>query len=106
MPTPLGLTVRDNSEKHRFEIDLGDGSFAIADYRLYPRKIVFPHTEVPPAHEGQGLGTLLVRTALAYARHKRLKVVPVCPFFAAHIRKHPEEKDLLDDSWRKRLDLS
>lgn len=95
--------VRDNAEKHRFEIDLGDGSFAIAQYRLPAGKITFTHTEVPPAHEGKGIGSLLVRTALASARDRGLKVIPICPFFAAYIKKHPEEQDLLDPAYRKIL---
>jgi predicted GNAT family acetyltransferase len=97
--------IRDNVEKHRFEIDLGDGNFAIADYVLHPGKIMFTHTEVPPAHQGKGLGTALVKFALASARERGLKVVPICPFFAAYFRKHPEEQDLLDPAYRKVLGL-
>ena len=97
-------SVRDNAEKHRFEIDLGDGSFAIAEYRLRAGKIIFTHTEVPPAHEGRGIGSLLVRTALASAHERGLKVIPICPFFVAYIKKHAEEQDLLDPAYRKILD--
>ena len=97
-------SVRDNREKHRFEIDLGDGSFAIAEYRLRAGKIIFTHTEVPPAHEGRGIGSLLVRTALESARERGLKVIPICPFFVAYIKKHAEEQDLLDPAYRKILD--
>ena len=98
-------TVRDNVEKHRFEIDLGDGSCAIAEYTLSAGKIMFTHTEVPPDHEGQGLGTLLIRTALASARERGLKVIPICPFFAAYMKKHSEEQDLVDPAYRKNLGL-
>ena len=96
-------TVSDNSEKHRFEIDLGGGTFAIAQYTLPAGKIMFTHTEVPPGHEGKGLGTLLIRAALASARERGLLVIPICPFFAAYIRKHSEEQDLLDPGYRKML---
>jgi predicted GNAT family acetyltransferase len=102
----LPYTVRDNVEKHRFEIDLGDGSLAIAQYTLREGKIMFTHTEVPPAHEGKGLGTLLIRSALASARERELKVIPTCPFFAAYIKKHSEEQDLLDPASREVLGLS
>src|SRR4051812_10411213 len=96
-------TVRDNVEKHRFEIDLGDGSRAIAEYTLRAGKIMFTHTEVPPEHEGQGLGTLLIRTALASARERGLQVTPTCPFFAAYMKKNGEEQDLLDPACLKVL---
>jgi len=88
--------VRDNPDKHRFEIDPGDGSLAIAQYILREGKITFTHTKVPPAHEGQGIGTALVRFALASARERGLKVIPLCSFFATYIKRHPEEQDLLD----------
>jgi len=103
MPDAPTRTVRDNSAKHRFEIELGDGSVAVAEYTLPEGKIMFTHTEVPPAHEGQGLGKLLIRTALASARERGLQVIPICPFFAAYIKAHPEEQDLLDPAWRKLL---
>lgn len=98
--------IVDNPEKHRFEADLGDGSVAIAEYKLVPGKIVLIHTEVPPAHEGQGIGSALIRFVLDWARERGLKVIPICPFFAAHIQKHAEVQDLLDPAWRKRLGLS
>ncbi len=96
-------TVRDNPDRHRFEIDLGDGSFAIAEYTLPAGKIMVTHTEVPPTHEGQGLGTALIKFALEWARERSLQVIPICPFFAAYISKHAEEHDLLDPSYRKVL---
>jgi len=98
-------TVRDNIDRHRFEMDLGDGTFAFAEYTLPAGKIMFTHTEVPPAHEGHGIGSLLVRTALASARERELQVIPICPFFAAYIKNHPEEQDLLDPTYRKILGL-
>jgi predicted GNAT family acetyltransferase len=100
------LDVRDNPEKHRFEIDLGDGTFAIAEYNLLTTKIVFTHTEVPTPHEGQGIGTKLIETALASARERNLEVIPICPFFAAYMKKHVDVQDLLDPAYRKILGIN
>lgn len=99
------FAIRDNVEKHRFEADLGDGSFAIAEYNLISGRIVFTHTQVPPAHEGQGIGSALIRFALASARERGLKVVPICPFFAAYLKKHAEQQDMLDPAFRKVVGL-
>jgi predicted GNAT family acetyltransferase len=103
---PSSYTVRDNVEKHRFEIDLGDGTLAIAEYTLPEGKIIFTHTEVPPSHQGKGLGTLLIKAALESARQRGLKVIPICPFVAAYIKARPEEQDLLDPGYRKVLELN
>ena len=99
------LIVRDNPERHRFEIDLGDGSFAIAEYTLPAGKIMFTHTEVPEAHEGKGIGTMLIEFALAATRERGLKVIPICPFFAAYMQEHAGVQDLLDPAWRKKFGL-
>ena len=98
--------VRDNIERKRFEIDLGDGTFAFAQYNLIPGEIIFTHTEVPEAHEGKGLGTALIKAGLAAARERGLKVIPICPFFAAYMRRHEEVQDLLDSAWRTRFGLA
>ncbi len=97
--------VHDNPGRHRFEIDLGDGQFAFAEYTLPEGKIMFTHTEVPESHEGRGLGTELIEAGLAAARDRGLKVIPICPFFAAYIRKHADVQDLLDPAYRKVLGL-
>jgi predicted GNAT family acetyltransferase len=98
--------IRDNAERHRFEIDLGDGSFAFAEYNLIPGKIMFTHTEVPKAHEGKGLGSALIRFGLAEARARGLKVIPICPFFAAYMERHEEVQDLLDETGRRKFGLA
>jgi predicted GNAT family acetyltransferase len=98
--------IRDNPQEQRFEIDLGDGTLAIAEYRLRPGLILFTHTKVPPAHEGQGIGSALIRFALNRARQRGLKVVPICPFFAAYVKRHAEEQDLVAPSYREKLGLN
>ena len=99
------LIVNDNPQRHRFEIDLGEGRFAIAEYTLPAGKIMFTHTEVPEDREGKGIGTMLIRHALDAARQRGLKVIPICPFFAAYMQKHAEVQDLLDPAWRKSFGL-
>ena len=100
----MGDKVTNNEAEHRFEIDLGD-SVAVAVYDREPGKIIFIHTKVPPAHEGQGIGSRLIRAGLQYARDHQLKVVPICPFFAAYMEKHEEVQDLLSPGAREKLGL-
>lgn len=68
---------------------------AFAAYRRSPGTVTFTHTEVPEALEGRGIGAQLVRGALDDARARGEKVVPLCPFVAAYITRHPEYQDLL-----------
>jgi predicted GNAT family acetyltransferase len=99
------VEVLHNQEQHRFEIDLG-GSTAIAAYNLLSHAIMFTHTEVPPEHEGQGIGTMLIEAGLAYAREEGLMVIPVCQFFAAYMKRHADVHDLLDGDQRRILHIA
>jgi hypothetical protein len=42
---------------------------------------------------------------LADARERDLRVIPICPFFAAYMRKHEEVQDLIDPAYRAILGL-
>lgn len=52
---------------------------------------IFFHTEVDPEYGGRGLGGMVVREALADSIRRGLTVVPVCPLFATHLKRHGEE---------------
>ena len=91
-------TVRDNAEKHRFELGLDgqtDGPVAFSNYRRDGTVLTLLHTEVPAALNGKGIGSALVRGELDYARAQGWTVVPVCPFVKAYIAKHAEYADLV-----------
>ncbi|HEY4164921.1 MAG TPA: GNAT family N-acetyltransferase [Dongiaceae bacterium] len=86
--------VRDNSERHRFEIDV-DGVTAIAEYRTRDGVITFTHTGVPEALSGRGIASRLIKGALDQVRARGLKVVSRCSFVTGYMEKHPEYNDLL-----------
>lgn len=85
--------IRDNPARHRYELTL-DGVTAFVLYRRKEGVITFIHTEVPPALGGRGVGSRLARHVLESARAEGLRVIPVCPFIAAWMKKHPEYDDL------------
>jgi uncharacterized protein len=88
--------VRNNREAGRFELDV-DGHLARAEYRQEGDVTVFTHTVVPPALQGQGVGSRLVAGALAQVRAEGGKVRPLCTFVARYIAGHPEWRDLVVD---------
>jgi len=56
--------------------------------------LAFLHTEVDPARQRRGLGSVLVRGALDDARERGVKIVAICPFVEAFVHDHPEYADL------------
>ncbi|HEX5210495.1 MAG TPA: GNAT family N-acetyltransferase [Pseudolabrys sp.] len=87
-------TVRDNTDRHRFELD-AEGHVAFSNYRREGSTLTVLHTEVPAPLNGRGIGSALARGLLDIARAQGLKVRPLCPFVAAYIARHPEYADLL-----------
>ena len=98
------LKVINNTEAGRFEVHLGD-EVAFTEYRLMKSGVLFPHTEVPPAFEGKGVGGALVRAGMAFARERGELVIPVCPFVSAYIIRHPEYHELVHPDYRTALGI-
>ncbi len=90
------VQVVDVPGKMRFEI-LADGELAgFAQYVRKAGRLIFVHTEVDPAFGGRGIGSKLASDALDAARAEGAPVIPLCPFIAEHIEKHPAYADLVD----------
>ena len=87
--------VTNNESESRWEIRLGGDLVGFAAYQRTPDEIVFTHTEIDDAYEGQGLGSRLARGALDDARARGLKVRPLCPFIRGWIKRHPDYADLV-----------
>jgi predicted GNAT family acetyltransferase len=94
------VQVTDNPAESRFEARV-DGELAgFAAYDATDDLIVFTHTEVFDAFEGQGVGSALARGALDEVRSDGTrKVLPRCPFIRGWIEKHPDYQDLVDGSF-------
>ncbi|HLZ98419.1 MAG TPA: GNAT family N-acetyltransferase [Steroidobacteraceae bacterium] len=99
MTNDSDLPVVHNTAAKRFEINL-DGKVAFSKYLLVGEKMIIEHTEVPIELEGKGIAGRIVRTALDYARENKLRVMPLCPFTAGFIHRHPEYQDLVLEGYR------
>ncbi|UQU67112.1 N-acetyltransferase [Couchioplanes caeruleus] len=93
----MDVTVQDNPGRNRFELLLDGEVGGFADYRRRDGAVVVVHSEVDPAHRGQGLGAELARGTLDAFRERGEKVVPACAFFARYVADHPEYGDILTD---------
>ena len=91
----LTMEVVNNKKEFRFEILLPDGEYATLTYRWLKGSMVLMHTFVPPSGRGKGVGGILAKYVLDYARAQGLKVIVYCSFVAKYIKDHPEYNDLV-----------
>ena len=89
------IEVRRNDGDQRYEAWVDGVLAGFADYQVTDVLIVFTHTEVKDAFEGQGVGSAIARYALDDVRSTGThRVLPMCPFIKGWMQRHPEYQDL------------
>ena len=79
--------VSDNVAQSRFELNI-DGHVAYLAYERSPNTLTLVHTEVPAEIRGRHIADRLVEAALAIGRSEGRRLVVVCPFARAYLRRH------------------
>lgn len=88
------IPLVNNELSRQFELTV-DNIKSKIEYELQKDRMFLIHTEVPQALAGKGVGNAIVEKTLQYLETNNLKLVPLCPFVAAYVKKHPEWKNLL-----------
>lgn len=100
------VSVTDNLAEQRYEATI-DGELAgFLQYGLARTRIIHRHTEVLPRFEGAGVGSSLARFALDDALSRGLEVVPICPFVAGWIKRHPEYAEVVTAPLRSQFEAA
>ncbi|MFC4022056.1 GNAT family N-acetyltransferase [Micromonospora sp. GCM10011542] len=95
----MQFTVTDAPSRDRFEARDETGALAgVVTYQLTGGVIAYTHTEIDPEFEGKGVGSTLARAVMDDARARGRTVVPICPFLAGWLGKHPEYEDIVAQS--------
>jgi len=101
----METSVVNNPEARRFEIH-ADGKLAgFVAYERTSEEVSFTHTEIDPAFEGKGLGSILIREVLDATRAEGKSVLPFCPFVRRYVQRHQEYLDLVPTDQRARFGL-
>lgn len=87
------LEVTHNEAEHAFEVWI-DGYRSKLDYILDGKNFVITHVGVYPALRGQGVAGKIVEAGLQYAKQNSLRVIPMCSYAAAYIRRNPRHLEL------------
>ena len=84
----------DNEEAKQYEFHVED-TIPRIEYIKAQNNIYLTHTEVPKELEGKGIGSALVKQVLEDIEKKDLTLVPLCPFVALYIKRHPDWRKLV-----------
>ena len=88
------LEVIHNEAESCFEVWIND-ALSKLEYIHNGNTLTMTHVGVAPEFRGQGVAGRLTQFALDYAKEKSLRVIPMCPYVAAYIRRNPEYKKLI-----------
>ncbi len=80
----------NNEEKKQYEFIIEGHTPRIEYILTKDNKIYLTHTEVPKSLEGKGIASDLVSQTLSAVEASGRKLVPMCPYVAQYIKRHPE----------------
>ncbi len=93
--TNLTINREDGPSGGRYSTKI-DGEEAEMTYsRAGHNRIIIDHTAVPDSMRGLKVGLALVERAVQDARTENFKIIPLCPFAKATLKKHPEWQDVV-----------
>lgn len=90
--TDYELKENESQKKYYFDIE---GQQAFIEYIKAKGNIYLTHTEVSQGLEGKGVASQLVLKVLQVIEREDWRLVPLCPFVATYIKRHPEWKKLV-----------
>jgi hypothetical protein len=87
------IEITQNPAESRFEVWIDD-QLAKLDYMESGDTFVMTHVGVPVEFRGQGIAGVITKAGLEYAKSKSLRVIPMCSYVRAYIKRNPQYADL------------
>ncbi len=91
--TAIPMTNDESSRQFEMEVE---GRIVKMEYELNGTKMFLTCAKVPKSLVEKGVGAELVERVFTYIEENNLKLVPMCAFVTAHLRKHPEWKRIVE----------
>lgn len=86
--------LRDVQAAGRLEMDEA-GLVVFARYRRRDGRLIIDHVEAPPALRGSGASGRFMERLARLARARGEKIVPICGYADAWLRRSAEYRDLI-----------
>lgn len=92
----MDILQEDNGKKGKFFILVNGVQEAEMTYTWAGTdRIIIDHTEVNETLKGKNAGKQMVMKAVDFAREKKIKIIPLCPFAHSVFQKVAEIRDVL-----------
>lgn len=92
----MEILQKDDGKKGMFYIEKSNNILAKMTYVwVGTDRIIIDHTEVSDILSGKGAGKEMLTEAVAFARKKGIKIIPLCPFAKSVFDKVKEINDVL-----------
>ncbi len=92
----MNIQQKDNGKKGSFYVEQNGELLAEMTYVWSGNdKIIIDHTEVSEKLAGKEIGKQLVHKAVEFARERKIKIMPLCPFAKSVFYKIDEYQDVL-----------
>ncbi|WP_026999421.1 GNAT family N-acetyltransferase [Eisenibacter elegans] len=92
----MDVQQEDNGKKGKFFVlENGQQEAEMTYTWAGDSRIIIDHTDVGEALKGKSAGKQMVMQAVAFAREKGIKIIPLCPFAKSVFDKVAEIRDVL-----------
>ncbi|GAL84178.1 hypothetical protein MYP_1406 [Sporocytophaga myxococcoides] len=92
----MDIQNKETEDEGTFFIEEGNERLATMYYRWRgDDRVIIEHTEVSEKLKGKGIGKQLVDHAVAFARERHVKIIPLCPFAKSVFEKSKGYEDVL-----------
>ncbi len=88
--TRAPVVTRDD-DRGRYDLTVGGGVVAFADFSPTGDMITIPYIETDVRHRGNGYSTLLMNGVAEDLRSRGMRVRATCPVARAHLAEHAAE---------------
>jgi len=94
----IEITKNDASDSGRYVVNINDDEAEMTYTKLSPTLISIDHTFVPDSMRGKGVAQALALNAVEDARKTGWKIIPVCSFMQAQVKRHADWADVIADA--------
>lgn len=94
----LNIELYENPRGGEFVIHESGNRMAEMSYTIAgDDKITIDYTFVESIFRHENIGKDLVKAGVDFAREKKLKIIPLCPFVQSEFERNPDYADVLAD---------